>query len=1491
MKDVEQVAVLQPKERKNKRRKPEGEVTEEQAAETLAASEQVRAEVGRQASQLDAVGRVIDRRLQAFAGQQVELGEAAYDSSEVQRQNFISAASTLEGFRQNGYRDLARDEGLLALANESLSYVGTLHDEAFENLTKVDRKAYQKAQGVLGNVGSAEQYETQEQFTAAKTKVEAQAQAILEGHQAAADLVQLDQYQATCEADIRAVLKAENLEHLRLFDMTPAQQRAQISKLIEENLKNSPEYQALAKILEGKIDIRSKRAKQIMKFMNEMRAELVAEYVPLADVVATDTVGLTASYTKLHEAGEGTDNAATKKKSAWLRRLYMTAGLILVGSKVHAALPGEPGADHHGPDLAHLEGSIPSLTSELAQLTDAKDLIDFTHKLQDFLEGGHYKGVNYQAKLTAEQLAKLSPVEQQLAKKLVAETYHLLHEAEDKAFKATLAENPELLKIAQKPGELKGPAGEDCKNWGYEATPAGFLKLCFDRSIKVLNGVENYLESPDNQSGIKAEQMTPEVKAFLAKYMTLGGYESGRVGKLSPAEAAYDAVYQDYAMYTGKIQAGEGLNKLSADERATYEATKAEVLAKIGEKSLKGLAPANYKPAPGNVEFAMLMSIAAKHPEIIEAMQPKDFHPELKPFEPRADSVKVDVELPEYKEPMPVTLVVDTEAIIKFMQGVDKNLDWKEIGKQLAKNFEMEKVKQVVGDQVNDLKEFWGDGKGKLTYTDQHGQEVVDKNFDIAQIMKDPKVFEAFLKAHPVEGGHMQVDFGGKHYDLTFGNSQVKTPDGKTSSFQARLERPDGFAVTLHGMHQEQPAGGSKTQNAAAFELSAPLAGDLGFKGQGTWTFDHEGKIVTGANFVVDANLGPGAHFQLKGVDVTAFTGIFELNKDTPTESKIHLKDGSTIKLGELFKKDDGIDRVWLTYHTLLSAITPESKFQVGAQFGSAKLMVEGTKQSLDRAVATTGKGATVGLENAKVEQHGRGHGEAKAERLFVSLDKPGVAMVFENAVAALTPTDQGMEASLTANGTELIKVSTSISQEELDHGTGSAKQVVEAVRELGRNLSSIIGKHPTGEGKNVHDVWENAVSKVLDNLPKDTKLNLNFGGFLAAAQGSEVAQVAKAVGEGMEREHSGAVSLSLDDLKHLDALIKQGNMIQHNIEHKIWTDTEKAQEKAQLHQELARFISEKMTGFTPNELLAHQAASLVGADAKEVMKAVKGLETHWKTVTEGTLQKSMIGFKHTSELSDHAKAVIGADIEMLRFSAFGKPGEMAEVQVVSQTFSMSAALAAGGNVGGFDLEFGAGAKVYVSMDDISATGDGGMTRIPVLQETAGKVVPIGFVFADVAKQVGGSTDIKFTFIGGPRVDLDLTKEATGGGVVKPGFGVSAEAQVVQKIGDDFKVTAKLGLADVKRALFSPEVAGSITYGGGQNPDGTVKPSFSMSIKSIANQNAKLFSSANTALGLEGSFPTGRLGAFATEITVGARTDLGFNNPHLFVGAKLNLRP
>lgn len=1432
MSSKEPSVVMEPTHIKNRSTEKVTSISIEDEATSLAPSQEILKQVQESHSSYQAIGRIIDREQdRAFSFPAYE--QSTQDADYQRQLEAVRAEDTFiwherlrvfEAYRANEFKELKND---LSHSARALGCIRNLRQkielQAEPALSKEETKIYKTAQELRSDarkkVGSAADYTSEEAYSKALAEAEEQVQALLQGHPEVSDLLAAKEFLTKGQDELMDYLKREDPKIFKILSSPTA--RLEIQGKLKQDALEWSEFQEL------EVEVAETVSHDQNIRLGAPDPERLA--TKIRKPVDKFVHWISADDNKAMAAIKGGARGEKLARILGLVGVVGAVGVVAAGKAYAGVYETFSGLDSDTAGHMHdIEAKMPLLYAEAALIKTVEQAEALAMKMENMVENNDpFHGVNF--KLTVEQLGKLPPQQKQKYQHMLSEVYKVINHVRARAFELMVEQDSSLQKIAADKTVLKGPAGEDCHTYGYEATHAGFLKLQHDRSLMIMNGVKNYVESDKNTTGITPDKLTPKLTAFMVGYMTKVGYEVGRVGLTNPADAAFDKILTDYFVSEGKLKPGENLSQLAPDDKAQYDQVRASTLADKGGKTQWAVSSKakGYIPKGGNIELLVI--------DVLSRLN-KDVPPPPPP--PPVDTLSVrpvtfpDKTWPEPQpvpvegEPIPVEFRADLQALTQILGQIHDSPDFGKFMDQLKHSMEFENVKALLGTELSDLHEFVGDGNGALTYVDVNGHEV-SRDFNLGRDLKDWRSFEQFLKEHPVpHDGHMSVAFGGQQYELSTHTGQIIGPDGvKTDDFAYRLTRADGFSLTFQGMHEQQPGEGSSTENVAQV-FAEGLGGKL--YGEANYTFDStkDGKPIVG-KFDLRANLGPNADFMLKSANLEMFTSFFKFNKETPSESEFYdMKTNAWYKLGDLAKTDDGFNRIWRFKDAFTSALSEATRIEMDANLGGAHAHARFGKSVVDQA-SVMDKGKFVQVVGARVDKLGPLEGDARAEQLALGIEQAGIYLVLDNVVAGLHFSEGGdhMSATLSANGQPLITVESGISKAELQAGTGAAKAITEAVREGGRQLSLIFNpKLAAGEKPTPHDAMRQVMDALVKEMPNDTKVKFNLGGFLSGFKGGPVAQALEKVGKGLEQE-GHELEFSKTDLQQLDAIIQKANMVQNQ---ELWHGAEHSQKKAAMLNELANFATEKFTGgYQLDQYTALQIAAIAKIDADELLSAQKGILVHATTTFESFVKSEKTGVL-VGIGDEHAKVVLGLAWEKLHLGLTGTAAEVSQVQVVSQDVVVSAGMVEQGRFAGLDISLGAGVNCRIPIDKINLSGDGGRTMVPLGEFN--NVTPTAFAVLDVQKAVGsgaeaGDFKIGVKVIVSPRVDMkaEPTDEPTGNAAFKAkvdagtSVGARGEVTALNIAEEPLVLKVEIEQADVSRFSHPTSLTGGIEWGSGEN--------------------------------------------------------------------------
>ncbi|MEK7162652.1 MAG: hypothetical protein AAB730_02230 [Patescibacteria group bacterium] len=1040
--------------------------------------------------------------------------------------------------------------------------------------------------------------------------------------------------------------------------------------------------------------------------------------------------------------------------------------------------------------LQTLEWEVEVAKARLREENTPEALLSAYADLQNYLEGEHfYQGQNY--KVSAPELVRLGVItkEQMPEVRGVLEgAQNILNAIREKAFGAMVEKYPDLKAHAGKTA-LRGVAREDAEQQGFAPTEEGFLKLCFSRSLRVVNGMNHYLNSEHNKSEIRGDRLTPPVREFLVHYLTRGGFEMGRVGSVKDAKKAVDAILESYWNFLGESGSKAETEKIRKKVLGDAEGKLTNLFEKYP----------GYKPAPGNIEL-ILLYILGNLPQGEEFMLSRipTPMPSLEPQKLRIEPLQIKISTAEYpvEKPLPVELRMDTEAVRAFAAGM-RDIDWDALGRDLKDVFHTESLREALGGQIQDLKGFIGNGDiAFLDFIDTNGQEASSAfNLKDLLVTKGPKDFEQFMQDHHIKNGEPKnVMVGGKPFTLTATHGQEKMEGKKKSTMIIELrDQNTGYTIVFEAMNEEQPINesGIVTANYGRVAMGTP-DGKWGVWGDGRYSFDHENKLVVG-DFNLGVRAGENAVF-LEGVGVDFFTGFFKYDKVNPSESVLTLRDGGTMKLGEIFKSGGNL---WKAYRTFLGALSEQSALEFGARIGPFEAAAKFTKSELASGLLRTKEGLSFEVKNVKAQKKERARGGLTAERFTVGLEKPGVWFVFESNALRLDSDENGTSFTWKANGKEVLRFESTVARDQLLHPSrdpeSPAGKVYVALARLWKAVPGLLGKGiEEGKGnvsESLRDVWVRELESILDALPLETTLTVNFGNIFETARGSKTAEEVQELGKGLGLEGSGELTLRTEDFKQIHSFIQRANKLSREQPADEAGVAAKKEAKAQLLREVINFSSLKLTGLPAEIMLKQTVANIIGIEADELREAKRGLLIAWDSKMRGNVNMKDI-YAQWTELDENGKLVLAAGLERLGVNPFNKSAETAEVYAVMTSLKIKAGVLIEQKVGDdITVRYGGEIIARVPISELGLSANNMRSIIPMGRiEIGGKIIPSAFLMVDASYKdnVRVSVILQPSFV--------LPEEGTD--IIKPGVMVGAELEFKKEL-LGVEVEAKVATPDV----------------------------------------------------------------------------------------------
>jgi len=1080
--------------------------------------------------------------------------------------------------------------------------------------------------------------------------------------------------------------------------------------------------------------------------------------------------------------------------------LLIVAGQALAATGERHGSSELPGFDNFSRDLTHISMETHNIWQEATKANNFKTLGGDYIKLQKLVGYEEYKGP-YE-KLTAERLLKAAGEEKwnnkQEAQRVTAESRGMLREIENKAFQTLLAENPDIAKFTT--GEkLTGIAAKDCERLNLNPTAENFLQLCFKRSLNVVRGLSYYLELPENTSGIKPENLTPEIQGFMVKYLTYFGFESGRVGSVKGLPGkVYDKIYDDWLKYQGKSQ-----SDFSPKEKTAYEAKKAKTLEGIDSafdlyKKFPG-----YKPAPGNIELVLftIIEMGAKEPEKIQdliSLPAKGLEKLPPPVKTAMEELKL---VKEPEAPFKGEVRISSKAIQQFFGGLEK-IDYNKLGNEFYKTFKFESLREILGGTVHSVEEFWGDGNiNKFEFTNTEGKTAAWEGapIKITDLIKNPYDFEQFLRNNKIpDKASLNVNIGGQEWKIQVDHTYKREGENKESLLNLTLTRSDGTGIRFEGMHTSKAFAARITEEVGS--MKSLLGGGAFSTGETKYYINHETGEICHGGFDWQLEI-PGEKgelsktLRLQGADINFMSKFIKVNKETPMSSEVRLYDNSVIKLGDVFKNSWN---TWRFYKTALANLE-QGEFKAGFNLeGKYAGGGEFTKSELQKGWFTK-PGLEVEIKGAKVERGGKLRGALEIKSIALSAEGLGLGFYSGNNRFELQSNDSGTFCRWVDDaGEELISFKTPITRSEILNNEGAFKEIQDAARVFGKNVKEFAGKGITkGNIKTeFRNSWREFLDKTLNNLPGETELTVNLPGilgkFVTLGEGAEAEKFFPHPSRGMEKEGGGIITFTTEDLKTIDSLTKEGNRI-----FKIEPGSEKDAAKRELYKKIADFSVDRVTGEKYKnfqEYVNTMAGYLSLMDANEIMETGKGLVAELDYKTAGPVLKSMFGASYT-QLDGNAKLYLAAHLARLGIDVFGNPAETGQVFVKTTALELKAGTEL--KILDKDLEISLGAlgivRVPVSGLDIS------LNRVTSFNlgkvDINGEIIPSGIVYLRAEKGVGDNIKLSAAVVLSPNV-----KEVF---PFKPGVGVGGEFKIVAGEKGPVKVEAGVKIPMVAHPEYS----------------------------------------------------------------------------------------
>lgn len=1018
------------------------------------------------------------------------------------------------------------------------------------------------------------------------------------------------------------------------------------------------------------------------------------------------------------------------------------AFVALLSSKVYGMAPhAEMGADNHhdvsgeksDEYLKHIQESLKQIEVKTSEAENLEDLMTLYSQSKQILGEKFYSD-----KMSANKMienGQINKAHQTEAKQILSEAYKSIEKAEDNIYKNLINKYPELEKLS---------------HGGHE----DLLKMAHHRSLNVIVGIETYLKSTDNTSNAKVESFTPELKEFFLKYMTLGGYEKGRVGSMRPTEKVLDNIYNDFL-------------KVHPDkyDLSKFEEFKKHILEKVGPKSIIGLEKnfPGYQPHGGNVELAMFDAIqelvkkisqetGIEIPEIMKMLDLPGVESHSGGGEVKIDNLeKVANVDPESHN---IHLSANFEAIKTFFAQNSGNIDFDKVIDGLKKSADV----SGLGNSYDNLSDFFGDQSIKINLPDR-GTSGFDGH--LGDILKDSKSFENFLFTSGIKIGEtVGVNVGGKTYELVA--NDTSTPAG--DAIQVALKGVDGSKVIFDAFHSAKDIGENKTEDFATMKFET-IGGEYSVYSQANCTYDHEGNIVTNGNFNVAIKAGDNA-VVIKGVDINC-TNFLDYNEKMPSESTIKLDTGEKIKLGDIFEKEG--NNVLKVYQNFTRHISPDSKIVVVGEVGNKYQFSADYNPSVginEAKVVDTKTGVSAGVTGLTMDTvKDKAQGHLEASSFNVAIPKVGVEFVFGKSSMSINSEGTNTDIHCSANGKNVFTVHVPVGYDQVVNASpsasGPAGELAGIVKNLSDKLPNIFeegldkGIFETGAENKITDVITSNFDKLISALPEGTEITINSSTILSAVKGqTEIARGLNQLGEGMERDGSGEIKLSSSDLKELRSFTERA------LDLEKMNGEEKKLAEDSLMRDAINFTSLHTNGQSANTFFSEILSHLTKIDADRLKTAEKGLTVELDKNFSGGVYSNVMGIKY-AEMNDHQKLVLGAAYEKLGVNPFGGLGN-SEVLASSSFLKL--------DIGGiqnlkltdsFDLNVGGQYSARISLSELGFTGNGagggeftGFKSIIPLGDMGGKVLSSGFLYAEGVKNVNGNLEIKLGVTLRPTLEL-----------------------------------------------------------------------------------------------------------------------------------------